>query len=194
MYSERSFDTTALLSAAGPTKSSNLLPSNSEFGNREERRVKMNRMRLRTAERLKESQNNAASLTTFNEVDMKNLMELREANKKTFEEKHGVKLGFMSTFVKATSTALQEMPILNASIDGNEIVYHDYVDISIAVATPKGLVTPVLRNVESMSFAQIEKGISEFGNKVYGTGCAELSSFRLCRTCICSFRMSNVGS
>jgi len=137
----------------------------SPYGSRDERRVKMNRMRLRIAERLKESQNTAASLTTFNELDMSSLMNLRNTYKDKFFEKHGVKLGFMSAFVKASITALHELPTVNASIDGDEIVYHDYIDMSVAVATPKGLVTPVLRNVEAMSFMQVEKEIAELGKK-----------------------------
>lgn len=120
---------------------------------------------MRIAERLKESQNTAASLTTFNEVDMSGFMNLRDSYKDNFVQKHGVKLGFMSIFVKASVAALHELPAVNASIDGDEIVYHDYIDMSVAVATPKGLVTPVLRNVETMSFMQIEKEIGELGNK-----------------------------
>ncbi|TPX59905.1 dihydrolipoyllysine-residue succinyltransferase [Powellomyces hirtus] len=134
-------------------------------GSRTERRVKMNRMRLRIAERLKESQETAASLTTFNEVDMSNLMEMRKKYKDLVLEKHGVKLGFMGAFIKAASAALQEVPGVNASIEGGEIVYHDYVDVSVAVATPKGLVTPVLRNCESLSMVQVEKAIAALGKK-----------------------------
>ncbi|POM73019.1 Dihydrolipoamide succinyltransferase [Phytophthora palmivora] len=127
------------------------------------RREKMSRMRLRTAERLKESQNTAASLTTFQEVDMSKLMGLRKQYKDAFEDKHGVKLGFMSAFVKASASALLEVPGVNAMIDDEhqEIVYRDYVDMSVAVSTPKGLVTPVLKNTESMSFADVEKGLAE---------------------------------
>ncbi|OWZ06862.1 Dihydrolipoamide succinyltransferase [Phytophthora megakarya] len=127
------------------------------------RREKMSRMRLRTAERLKESQNTAASLTTFQEVDMSKLMGLRKQYKDAFEAKHGVKLGFMSAFVKASASALLEVPGVNAMIDDEhqEIVYRDYVDMSVAVSTPKGLVTPVLKNTESMSFADVEKGLAE---------------------------------
>ncbi|KAI7901638.1 dihydrolipoyllysine-residue succinyltransferase E2 component [Cokeromyces recurvatus] len=135
------------------------------YGNRNETRVKMNRMRLRIAERLKQSQDTAASLTTFNEIDMTNLMNLRSEYKDAVIKKHGVKLGFMSAFVKAAAVALEEIPAVNASIDGNEIVYHDYVDMSVAVSTPKGLVTPVLRNVEDMGFVDIEKTIAELGKK-----------------------------
>jgi 2-oxoglutarate dehydrogenase E2 component (dihydrolipoamide succinyltransferase) len=133
------------------------------FGQREERHVKMNRMRLRIAERLKESQNTAASLTTFNEIDMTNLINLRSTYKDAVLKKHGVKLGFMSAFVKAACYALEQVPVVNASIEGDSIIYRDYVDMSVAVATPKGLVTPVLRNAESMSFIEVEKAIAELG-------------------------------
>lgn len=134
---------------------------------RGERREKMSRMRLRIAERMKEAQNSAASLTTFNEVDMSALMGLRSEFKDEFLKAHGVKLGYMSAFVKACAQALKEIPAVNARIDAasQEIVYADYVDISVAVATPKGLVTPVLRNCETKSFAQIERDISEYGVK-----------------------------
>ena len=134
---------------------------------RMERREKMSRMRLRIAERMKEAQNTAASLTTFNEVDMSALMSLRSEFKDDFLKEHGVKLGYMSAFVKACAQALKEIPAVNARIDAGtqEIVYNDFVDISVAVATPKGLVTPVLRNCEGKSFAQVEKEISEFGLK-----------------------------
>ncbi|KAH8553685.1 dihydrolipoyllysine-residue succinyltransferase E2 component [Umbelopsis sp. PMI_123] len=135
------------------------------IGNRTENRVKMNRMRLRIAERLKTAQDTAASLTTFNEIDMTNLMDLRSTYKDAVVKKHNVKFGFMSAFVKASAIALQEIPAVNASIDGTDIVYHDYVDISVAVATPKGLVTPVLRNVEDMGYIDIERNIAALGNK-----------------------------
>ncbi|KAI8819346.1 uncharacterized protein EV422DRAFT_534409 [Fimicolochytrium jonesii] len=134
-------------------------------GSRTERRVKMNRMRLRIAERLKESQNVAASLTTFNEIDMTNLIEMRKKYKELVLEKHGVKLGFMGAFIKAASVALKEVPGVNASIEGGDIVYHDFVDVSVAVATPKGLVTPVLRNTESLSIVEVEKALSALGKK-----------------------------
>lgn len=139
------------------------------YGTRNETRVKMNRMRTRIAERLKQSQETAASLTTFNEIDMTNLMNLRKEYKDAVIKKHGVKFGFMSAFVKASATALQELPAVNAYIEGNEIVYHDYVDISVAVSTPKGLVTPVLRNVEDMNFVDIEKNIASYSQKVSHT-------------------------
>lgn len=123
-------------------------------------------MRLRIAERLKESQNAAASLTTFNEVDMSSLMDLRKRYKDEILKEHDVKLGFMSAFARACTLALQEIPAANASIEGEEIVYRDFVDLSVAVATPKGLVTPVVRNVETMNFLAIEKEIASLGKKV----------------------------
>ncbi|KAF9450614.1 dihydrolipoyllysine-residue succinyltransferase 1 [Macrolepiota fuliginosa MF-IS2] len=134
-------------------------------GSRGETRVKMNRMRLRIAERLKESQNAAASLTTFNEIDMSSLMEMRKKYKDAVLKEHDVKLGFMSAFAKACSLALREIPAANAYIEGDEIVYHDFVDLSVAVATPKGLVTPVVRNSEGMNFVDIEKEISRLGKR-----------------------------
>ncbi|KAI0186510.1 2-oxoacid dehydrogenase acyltransferase [Astrocystis sublimbata] len=139
------------------------------FGSREERRVKMNRMRLRIAERLKQSQNTAASLTTFNEVDMSSLMEFRKLYKDEVLKKTGVKLGFMSAFSRASVLAMRDIPAVNASIEGENggdtIVYRDYVDISVAVATEKGLVTPVVRNAESMDLVGIEKSIADMGAK-----------------------------
>eukprot|EP01127_Copromyxa_protea_P007068 TRINITY_DN16997_c0_g1_i1.p1 TRINITY_DN16997_c0_g1~~TRINITY_DN16997_c0_g1_i1.p1 ORF type:complete len:420 (-),score=125.20 TRINITY_DN16997_c0_g1_i1:33-1292(-) len=134
-------------------------------GSRNERREKMSKMRLKIAERLKDSQNTAAMLTTFNEIDMENIINLRNKYKEAFEKKHGVKLGFMSAFVKAASAALADFPAVNAVIDGTDIVYRDFHDISVAVAAPNGLVVPVLRNVEDMSFADIEKTIGAFGAK-----------------------------
>eukprot|EP00475_Leptophrys_vorax_P025339 TRINITY_DN35499_c0_g2_i2.p2 TRINITY_DN35499_c0_g2~~TRINITY_DN35499_c0_g2_i2.p2 ORF type:complete len:429 (+),score=136.04 TRINITY_DN35499_c0_g2_i2:2363-3649(+) len=134
-------------------------------GGRTERRVKLTRMRLKISERLKESQNTAASLTTFNEIDMSGYISLRNKYKDEFADKHGVKLGFMSIFVKAAVAALKEFPAVNAIIDGGEIVYRDYVDISVAVATPKGLVVPVLRNCETMSMAGVEKAIGVLSKK-----------------------------
>uniref|UniRef100_A0A673ZN03 Dihydrolipoyllysine-residue succinyltransferase component of 2-oxoglutarate dehydrogenase complex, mitochondrial n=1 Tax=Salmo trutta TaxID=8032 RepID=A0A673ZN03_SALTR len=129
--------------------------------------VKMNRMRLRIAQRLKEAQNTCAMLTTFNEVDMSNISEMRKAYKDAFLKKHNIKLGFMSAFVKASAYALMEQPSVNGVIDDTtkEVVYRDYVDISVAVATPKGLVVPVIRGVEGMNFADIEKTINELGEK-----------------------------
>jgi 2-oxoglutarate dehydrogenase E2 component (dihydrolipoamide succinyltransferase) len=140
-------------------------PAPKVTGNRGETRVKMNRMRLRIAERLKESQNAAASLTTFNEIDMSSLIEMRKKYKDEVLKEHDVKLGFMSAFARACTLALKEIPAANASIEGDEIVYHDFVDLSVAVATPKGLVTPVVRNVEDMGFVEIEKEIAALGTK-----------------------------
>ncbi|KAI0338031.1 dihydrolipoamide succinyltransferase [Trametopsis cervina] len=134
-------------------------------GARTETRVKMNRMRLRIAERLKESQNAAASLTTFNEIDMSSLMDMRKKYKDEVLKEHEVKLGYMSAFAKASCLALKEITAANASIEGQEIVYRDYVDLSVAVATPKGLVTPVVRNAESMSLVELEREIASLGKK-----------------------------
>ncbi|KFP61301.1 hypothetical protein N322_07421, partial [Cariama cristata] len=136
-------------------------------GARSEHRVKMNRMRQRIAQRLKEAQNTCAMLTTFNEIDMSNIREMRAVHRDPFLKKHNLKLGFMSAFVKAAAFALQDQPIVNAVIDDTtkEIVYRDYVDISVAVATPRGLVVPVIRNVENMNYADIERAIYELGEK-----------------------------
>jgi 2-oxoglutarate dehydrogenase E2 component (dihydrolipoamide succinyltransferase) len=135
------------------------------YTDRPEQRVPMSRLRARIAERLLQSQATNAILTTFNEVNMKPVMDLRNQYKETFEKQHGVKLGFMSFFVKAAVHALRKFPVLNASIDGNDIVYHGYFDIGIAVGSPRGLVVPILRNADQMSFADIEKAIAEFGVK-----------------------------
>lgn len=132
---------------------------------RTEQRVKMNRMRQKIAQRLKDAQNTCAMLTTFNEINMSNVMDLRKQYKDVFLKKHNLKLGFMSAFVKATAFALQDQPIVNAVIEDKEIVYRDYIDISVAVATPKGLVVPVLRNVGNMNYAAIERAIHELGEK-----------------------------
>ena len=134
-------------------------------GSRIEERVPMSRLRKRIAERLLESQQNNAILTTFNEVNMQPVMDLRTKYKDIFEKKHGVKLGFMSFFVKAVIQALRQYPVLNASVDGDDIVYHGYFDIGIAVSSPRGLVVPVLRNVENMSIADVEKSIADFGKR-----------------------------
>jgi 2-oxoglutarate dehydrogenase E2 component (dihydrolipoamide succinyltransferase) len=125
----------------------------------------MTRLRKRVATRLKDSQNTFALLTTFNEIDMTNLMDMRAEYKDAFQEKHGVKLGFMSGFVKAAVSALQQIPTVNAVIDGDDIIYRDYIDISIAVGTAKGLVVPVIRRADQMNFAQIEKTINTLGKK-----------------------------
>jgi 2-oxoglutarate dehydrogenase E2 component (dihydrolipoamide succinyltransferase) len=131
-------------------------------GARPEQRVPMTRMRTRIAERMMQSKNSIAMLTSFNEVNLGPVMKMRKALQEQFEKTHGVRLGFMSFFAKAAANALQRHPIVNASADGNDIIYHGYADISIAVATEKGLVTPVLRNVEQMSFAEVEKSIADY--------------------------------
>ncbi|CAN7191698.1 2-oxoglutarate dehydrogenase complex dihydrolipoyllysine-residue succinyltransferase [Pseudoduganella sp. LjRoot289] len=148
----------ALQKIAAPAGKANL-------GDRPEERVPMSRLRARIAERLLESQSTNAILTTFNEVNMAPVMELRNKYKDKFEKEHGVKLGFMSFFVKAAVAALKKYPIINASVDGNDIVYHGYFDIGIAVGSPRGLVVPILRNADQMSIADIEKKIGEFGQK-----------------------------
>uniref|UniRef100_A0A674B621 Dihydrolipoyllysine-residue succinyltransferase component of 2-oxoglutarate dehydrogenase complex, mitochondrial n=1 Tax=Salmo trutta TaxID=8032 RepID=A0A674B621_SALTR len=143
------------------------VPPAAVHGARTESRVKMNRMRLRIAQRLKEAQQTCAMLTTFNEIDMSNIQEMRKLHKDAFLKRHNIKLGFMSAFVKASAHALMDQPSVNGVIDDTtkEIVYRDYVDISVAVATPKGLVVPVIRNVETMNFADIEKTINGLGEK-----------------------------
>jgi 2-oxoglutarate dehydrogenase E2 component (dihydrolipoamide succinyltransferase) len=135
------------------------------LGDRPEERVPMSRLRARIAERLLQSQSTNAILTTFNEVNMAPVMDMRAKYKDKFEKEHGVKLGFMSFFVKAAVAALKKYPILNASVDGNDIIYHGYFDIGIAVGSPRGLVVPILRNADQMSIADIEKKIGEFGQK-----------------------------
>ena len=147
--------------AAKPAAPAIQLPT----GDRAEQRVPMSRLRARIAERLVQSQSTAAILTTFNEVNMQHVIELRNRYKDIFEKEHGVKLGFMSFFVKAVTHALGKYPIVNASIDGNDIVYHGYYDIGIAVGTERGLVVPILRNADQMSIADIEKAIAEFGRR-----------------------------
>jgi len=141
------------------------LPINMPLGDRPEERVPMSRLRARIAERLLESQASNAILTTFNEVNMAPVMNMRNKYKDVFEKEHGVKLGFMSFFVKAAVHALKNYPVLNASVDGTDIVYHGYFDIGIAVGSPRGLVVPILRDVDQMNLAEIEKKISEFGVK-----------------------------
>ena len=155
----------ALSAAAGGTKSVALPSKPMPMGNRPEERVPMSRLRARIAERLLESQANNAILTTFNEVNMGPVIALRNKYKDQFEKVHGVKLGFMSFFVKAATHALKKFPLLNASVDGNDIVYHGYFDIGIAVSSPRGLVVPILRDVDQMNLADIEKKIAEFGVK-----------------------------
>jgi 2-oxoglutarate dehydrogenase E2 component (dihydrolipoamide succinyltransferase) len=140
-------------------------PSGPRLGDRPEQRVPMSRLRARVAERLLQSQATNAILTTFNEVNMAPVMEMRKRFQEKFEKEHGVKIGFMSFFVKAAVHALKKYPVLNASVDGNDIVYHGYFDIGIAVGSPRGLVVPILRNADQMSFADIEKKIAEYGTK-----------------------------
>jgi 2-oxoglutarate dehydrogenase E2 component (dihydrolipoamide succinyltransferase) len=137
----------------------------SSAGGRKEERVRMTRLRQTVAKRLKEAQNTAAMLTTFNDVDMTAVMEARAKYKDLFEKKHGVRLGFMGFFVKAACMALKDVPAVNASIEGEEIVYRDYVDISVAVSAPNGLVVPVIRDAETLSVAAIEKTIGDFGKR-----------------------------
>lgn len=160
----------AAASAAPAVRTVNALPAvavptNLDLVNRPEQRVPMSRLRARIAERLLQSQATNAILTTFNEVNMQPVMDLRNKYKDKFEKEHGVKLGFMSFFVKAAVAALKKYPVINASIDGNDVVYHGYFDIGIAVGSPRGLVVPILRNVDQMSIADIEKKIGEFGVK-----------------------------
>ncbi|WP_375212503.1 2-oxoglutarate dehydrogenase complex dihydrolipoyllysine-residue succinyltransferase [Aquabacterium sp.] len=150
--------TTALPAVQAPSGPSSL-------GERPEQRVPMSRLRARVAERLLQSQATNAILTTFNEVNMAPVMEIRKKFQEKFEKEHGVKLGFMSFFVKAAVHALKKYPVINASVDGNDIVYHGYFDIGVAVGSPRGLVVPVLRNADQMTFAEIEKKIAEFGQK-----------------------------
>ena len=145
--------------------SSTTAPSPAPIGDRREERVKISRMRATIATRLKEAQNTAALLTTFNDVDMTAVIDARARYKDLFEKKHGIRLGFMGFFVKAVALAAKDVPSVNARIEGDEIVYHDYLDVSVAVSAPKGLVVPVVRNADRMSFAEIEKAIAAFGKK-----------------------------
>ncbi|HEY0326673.1 MAG TPA: 2-oxoglutarate dehydrogenase complex dihydrolipoyllysine-residue succinyltransferase, partial [Allosphingosinicella sp.] len=140
-------------------------PAAAATGERREERVRMTRLRQTIASRLKEAQNTAAMLTTFNDVDMTAVMEARGRYKDLFEKKHGIRLGFMSFFVKAATLALRDIPAVNASIEGDEIVYRDYADISVAVSAPQGLVVPVIRDADKMSFAEVEKTIADFGKR-----------------------------
>ena len=151
--------------AAKPALAQVAAPPVQSLGDRPEQRVPMSRLRARIAERLVQSQSTNAILTTFNEVNMAPVMEMRKRFQEKFEKEHGVKIGFMSFFVKAAVHALKKYPIINASVDGNDIVYHGYFDIGIAVGSPRGLVVPILRNADQMTFADIEKKISEFGKK-----------------------------
>jgi 2-oxoglutarate dehydrogenase E2 component (dihydrolipoamide succinyltransferase) len=140
-------------------------PTTQATGARQEERVKMTRLRQTIAKRLKSAQDTAALLTTFNDVDMSAVIEARATYKDLFEKKHGVRLGFMGFFTKAVALAARDVPAVNAKIEGDEIVYHNYLDVSVAVSAPNGLVVPVVRNADAMSFAQIEKAIGDFGAK-----------------------------
>jgi len=153
------------LVAAKPSLPTVAPPPSAGYGDRPEQRVPMSRLRARVAERLLQSQATNAILTTFNEVNMAPVVEMRKRFQDKFEKEHGVKIGFMSFFVKAVVAALKKYPVINASVDGNDIVYHGYFDIGIAVGSPRGLVVPILRNADQMSFADIEKKIAEFGQK-----------------------------
>ena len=158
--------TAAVIPTGVPTKTLPQVAAPSvDLGERPEQRVPMTRLRARVAERLLQSQSTNAILTTFNEINMAPVMEMRKRMQERFEKEHGVKLGFMSFFVKAAVHALKKFPVLNASVDGNDIVYHGYFDIGIAVGSPRGLVVPILRNADQMSFADVEKKIAEYGVK-----------------------------
>lgn len=154
-----------VLEAISSGSSTQAVKAPASFGEKPVERVKMSKLRQKVAERLKESQNTAAILTTFNEVDMTNVMALRAEYKDVFEKKYGIKLGFMSFFVKAAIAALKEIPAVNAEIDGTDIVYKNYYDLGIAVGSPQGLVVPVLRDADKLSIAGIEGGIAELGKK-----------------------------
>ena len=161
----------APVAVAAPTAAKPALPQVnapidlSALANRPEQRVPMSRLRQRVAERLVQSQSTAAILTTFNEVNMQPVMDMRNRYKDKFEKEHGVKLGFMSFFVKAAVAALKKYPVVNASVDGNDIVYHGYFDIGIAVGSPRGLVVPILRDADQLTFSEIEKKIADFGKR-----------------------------
>ena len=158
--------TAAVIPTGAPTKALPQVAAPAvSLGDRPEQRVPMTRLRARVAERLLQSQSTNAILTTFNEINMAPVMDMRKRMQEKFEKEHGCKLGFMSFFVKAAVHALKKFPVLNASVDGNDIVYHGYFDIGIAVGSPRGLVVPILRNADQMSFADIEKKIAEFGVK-----------------------------
>jgi 2-oxoglutarate dehydrogenase E2 component (dihydrolipoamide succinyltransferase) len=150
---------------AAPTPRAPAVAMPASLGNRPEQRVPMSRLRQRVAERLVQSQSTAAILTTFNEVNMQPVIELRNRYKDRFEKEHGVKLGFMGFFVKAAVHALKKYPLVNASIDGNDIVYHGYYDVGIAVGSPRGLVVPIVRDADQLSLAEIEKAIADFGKR-----------------------------
>jgi len=151
--------------AAAQAPAPDRVPASAGTRERREERVRMTRLRQTVARRLKEAQNNAATLTTFNDVDMSAVMAARAKYKDLFEKKHGIRLGFMAFFVKAAALAVHDVPAVNASIDGEEIVYHDYLDVSVAVSAPQGLVVPVVRDAQALSFAEIEKTIADFGKR-----------------------------
>ena len=155
----------AAAKSAAPAAAAPVAAAPATAGNRGEERVKMTRLRQTIAKRLKDAQDTAALLTTFNDCDMSAVIEAREKFKGVFEKKHGVKLGFMSFFAKAACLALKDIPAVNARIEGDEIVYHPYVDLSVAVSAPNGLVVPVVRNVDAMGFADIEKAIADLGKR-----------------------------
>jgi 2-oxoglutarate dehydrogenase E2 component (dihydrolipoamide succinyltransferase) len=148
-----------------PSPAPSSAPAQRPSGERRDERVRMTRLRQTIARRLKEAQDTAALLTTFNDVDMTAVMEARSRYKDLFEKKHGIRLGFMGFFVKAVALAARDIPAVNASIDGDEIVYHDYLDVSVAVSAPNGLVVPVIRDADRLSFAEIEKMIADFGRR-----------------------------
>jgi 2-oxoglutarate dehydrogenase E2 component (dihydrolipoamide succinyltransferase) len=158
--------------AAAPAKSSPKSASAAPPGPRAEQRVPMTRLRQRIAERLVQAQHTAALLTTFNEIDLTAINELRARHKDRFEKQHGVKLGFMSFFVRASIEALRKFPVMNAAVDGNDVIYHEYYDVGVAVSTDRGLVVPVLRNAENMGFAEIERQIVDYGNRARAGGLA----------------------
>ena len=154
-----------VISAASAPKAAAAPATVAPSGPRAEQRVPMTRLRARIAERLVQAQHTAALLTTFNEVDLTAVTELRARHKDRFEKEHGVKLGFMSFFVKASIEALRKFPVMNAAVEGNDVIYHEFYDIGVAVSTDRGLVVPVLRNAENLGFAQIEKQIVEYGTR-----------------------------
>jgi 2-oxoglutarate dehydrogenase E2 component (dihydrolipoamide succinyltransferase) len=158
-------DVLAAAEAAKAAPQAASVPTAAPKGERREERVRMTRLRKTVATRLKEAQNTAALLTTFNDVDMTAVMDARARYKDLFEKKHGIRLGFMGFFVKAACLAARDVPAVNAYIEGDEIVYHDYVDVSVAVSAPNGLVVPVIRDADQMSFAEVEKTIADFGKR-----------------------------
>jgi 2-oxoglutarate dehydrogenase E2 component (dihydrolipoamide succinyltransferase) len=158
-------DVAAAAAVPAPSGAPRIPASRPAGAGREERRVPMTRLRARIAQRMVEAQQNAAMLTTFNEIDLTEVVALRTRHRETFEKEHGAKLGFMSFFVKASIEALRRFPVVNASVEGNDIVYHDYYDIGIAVSTERGLIVPVVRDADRLSFGQIEVAINDYGRK-----------------------------